>query len=116
MVSSRLAVIFSYRPFKVVWEGSVMEYTQHGIKLGIDPRARAILLRLGVTIGELHATDAPLRWQLPFSFSGDRESAKYHVETFLSDEYNATNVQFFASLKNPRNVYCQFTPRGSDRG
>lgn len=77
-----------------------------------DLRDVAILAKLGVMIGAIQATDKPLRWQLPFTCSGDRELAEYYVETFLVDRFNATHCMFFRSPSNPRNLYCQFTPRG----
>lgn len=93
-----------------------MDRTRHGLKLSVDVRARSALRNLGVHIGDVQPTDKPLRWQIPFAFTGDRELAKYHVETFVRDEFSATNVQFFASVKHPTNCYCQFTPRGHEIG
>ncbi len=81
-------------------------------RYGFDPRAIHALLKLGVFPGTLEASsEGPLRWKLTFQFSGDRELAKYHLSTFIADEYNGTNVLFYASAANPQRCYCYFTVR-----
>ena len=82
------------------------------VRYGLDPRAAQALMKLGIMPGSIEASsEGPLRWKFTFTFSCDRELAKYHVSTFLSDEYNATNVLFYASASNSRRCYCHFTPR-----
>jgi len=77
---------------------------------GIDGQARFILEKLGVIAVALEAhPDSFHKWIFRFTFSGDRELAKYHVETFLADEYNGRDVQFFARPSNPSQCYAIFS-------
>jgi|SRR5690348_3662860 len=81
---------------------------EHGISWTV---VRA-LMRLGVFVSDPHpSSDGPLRYKLSFTFTGDRELAKYHLQTFLEDEFNATHVEFYASQMSPRHCYAYFTPR-----
>lgn len=85
------------------------EDIQFGI---IDRRASDALRKLGVFPRSLDGVDGSFHKAVfNFSFSGDRELAKYHVSTFLEDEYNATNITFYARLTRPSDCYAMFTIR-----
>lgn len=78
-------------------------------RMGLDSQVVWALRALNITPGEIHGQNGRLKGAVfTFTYRGDREIAKHTVETFLCDEYEAENVQFFANPNNPTECYAKF--------
>lgn len=91
------------------------EILSHALSFGIDRSAYEALRRLGIFAGKItpHATRFGI-YVFNFSFQGDKELAKYHIQTFLSDEFGAIFVTFYSRPRDRRDCYARF--KISERG
>lgn len=75
----------------------------------VPVQAHHALEALGVRPGVVRGLQRNLKGAVfTFAFSGDREQAKYVVETFLQDEFGAENIRFYAKPADPSECYACF--------
>lgn len=79
------------------------------MRAGFDRRVVWALRMVGVNLGE-HTWYAGRRGgqQISFTFHGDLEMTKGVIQDFIEDEFNGTNLKFFARLNNPHECYVIF--------